>query len=113
MFCVLACLAVVASLVAWIAKDAMTARRETKLRMQLLQTERLLDAGILRFSLQSQQNDQYDGEVWKPKLMLAGQDANASVTISIDKEQTNITAKIGVNPNITTQSYVYSSRTVQ
>lgn len=113
MFCVLACLAVVASLVAWIAKDAVAARRETKIRLQLQQTERLLDAGILRSSIQTQRDAQYDGEVWKPKLNLAGQDANASVTISIDDQHTSVTAKIGIQPNITTRSYVYSSSKVQ
>ena len=113
MVCVIACLAIVASLVGWIAKDAMAARRETKLRMQLQQTDRLLDAGILRSSIQTRRDRDYDGEVWRPKLQFAGQDANASVAISIDDGQTTVTAKIGFQPNITTKSYVYSSSKVQ
>jgi type II secretory pathway pseudopilin PulG len=113
MVCVIACLAIVASLVGWIAKDAVAARRETKLRMQLHQTDRLLDAGILRSSLQTRRDGDYGGETWKPKLQVTGQDANASVEISVDDGQTTVTAKIGFHPNITSKSYVYSSSKVQ
>ncbi|QEG02487.1 hypothetical protein Mal15_66080 [Stieleria maiorica] len=110
---VLACLVVVASLIGLIAKDALAARRETRLRLQLHQTQRLLDAGILRAAIRSQQDSDYTGETWQPTLELAGQDADATVTISIDDGQTTVTAKLGLAPNITTQSYVYSSSEVQ
>lgn len=113
MACVLVCMLVVASIVALIAKDAIAGRRETKLRSQLHQTERLLDAGVLRASLRFKQDADYRGETWKPNLQLAGQDANASVTISIEEKLTTVTAQIGFEPNITTQSYVYSSSEVQ
>ena len=113
MICVLACLVVVASLIGLIAKDALAARRETRIRMQMHQTQRLLDAGILRAAKQAQQDPDYKGETWQPALRFAGQDANATVTISIDDDRTSVTAKLGTAPHITTQSYVYSSSEVQ
>ena len=110
---VLACMAVVASLVGLIAKDAVAARRETKLRFQLQQTDRLLDAGILRSAMQTKRDPDYDGESWKPTLKIAGRTAVASVAIAINDGRTTVTAKIGTAPNITTKSYVYSSSKVQ
>jgi hypothetical protein len=110
---VLVCMAIVGSLVGWIAKDAVSARRETKLRLQLLQTDRLLDAGILRAVIQSERDPDYDGESWNPEFQIAGQNANASVTILIIDGQTTVTARIGTAPNITTKSYAYSLSKVQ
>ena len=113
MACVLVCMVVVASIVALIAKDAVAGRRETKLRLQLQQTERLLDAGILRSAMRTKEDPDYNGESWQPKLQLAGQDANASVTISIKDDLMTVTAQIGIEPNLTTQSFVYSPSEVQ
>ncbi|WP_182869001.1 hypothetical protein [Stieleria mannarensis] len=110
---VLACLVVVASLIGLIAKDALAARRETRLRLQLHQTQRLLDAGILRAAIRTKQAPDYTGETWQPTLSFAGQDADAIVTISVNADQTTVTAKLGRAPNITTQSYVYSTSEVQ
>lgn len=109
MVCVLVCMLVVGSLVALLAKDALSARRETKLRFQAMQTERLLDAGILRATKQSKTDPDYAGETWTPELELAGQPAGATVTITVQDNQTSVTAKLGIAPNITTKSYVYSS----
>ena len=109
MICVLVCLVVVASLIGLIAKDATAARRETKIRLQMQQTDRLLDAGILRWSIQSKQDPDYVGETWQPNLPLAGRDSTATVTIRVLEDQTIVTARIGTEPNITTQSYICSS----
>ncbi|MCS7468853.1 hypothetical protein NZK35_19550 [Stieleria sp. ICT_E10.1] len=113
MICVLACLIVVGSLIGLIAKDALSARSETRIRLQMHQTQRLLDAGILRAAMQSKRNRDYSGEIWQPRLSFAGRDAEATVTISVDDDQTTVTAKLGTAPNITSQSYVYSSSEVQ
>ncbi|PAY20694.1 hypothetical protein CKO51_04685 [Rhodopirellula sp. SM50] len=113
MICVLACLIVVGSLIGLIAQDALAARRETRIRLQMHQTQRLLDAGILRAAMQSKRNRDYGGETWQPRLSFAGRDAAATVTISIDDDQTTVTAKLGTAPHITSQSYVYSSSEVQ
>ncbi|MCA9139631.1 MAG: hypothetical protein KDB00_22815 [Planctomycetales bacterium] len=113
MTCVLVCMLVVASIVAVIAKDAIAGRRETKLRLQMHQTERLLDAGILRAAIQTKRDPDYVGETWKPNLQMAGRDANASVVITVSEDATTVTARIGFEPNITTQSYVYSSSEIQ
>ncbi len=110
---VLACLIVVGSLIGLIAKDALAARRETRIRLQMHQTQRLLDAGILRAAKQSKQAPDYTGETWRPSLQFAGQDAAAMVTISIADDHTSVTAKLGIEPNTTSQSYVYSSSEVQ
>lgn len=110
---VLACLVVVTSMVGLIVRDALAARRETKIRLQMQQTERLLDAGILRSAIRSEEDRTYTGESWQPKLQLAGQDAQATVTIVVADGRTTVTARIGIAPNITTQSYVYSSSKVQ
>ena len=64
--CVLACLAVVSAILLMTCKSAIAARRETKLRVQLQQTELLLDAGILRAAEQLRNSDDYAGETWKP-----------------------------------------------
>ncbi|QDV47001.1 hypothetical protein Enr13x_69100 [Stieleria neptunia] len=110
---VLACLIVVGSLIGLIAKDAVSARRETRIRLQMHQSQRLLDAGILRAAIQSKRNPDYRGETWQPQLSFARRDAAATVTISVDDDQTTVTAKLGTAPHITTQSHVYSSSEVQ
>ncbi|MCO8124229.1 hypothetical protein NHH03_20975 [Stieleria sp. TO1_6] len=113
MVCVLACLMIVASLVGLLVKDAVAARQETKLRLQLLQTERLLDAGILRSAKQIQRDGEYNGETWQPELSLHGQPVPASVSISIDNTQVMVTARIGTSPHVTTLSHHYSSSQIK
>lgn len=106
--CVLACLIIVVSMVGWIARDAVSARRETKLRLQMIQTDRLLDAGILRAVRKSEDEPEYSGETWSPKLQLAEQDAEAAVTISVQQDTISVTARMGSEPHITTKSYSFS-----
>lgn len=113
LICVFACMVVVGSLVALMVQDALSARREIKTRLQLQQTDRLLDAGILRATVRLGQDQNYQGETWQPKLTIAGREMPAAVTIAIDGEQTTVTARLGTTPNITTQSYVYSTSKVQ
>ena len=107
--CVLACLVIVVSLVGWITRDAIQARRETKIRLQMIQTDRLLDAGILRAARRSENEPEYQGETWTPSLQLAGRDAEAAVTIRVADDETTVTAKMGIAPNITSKTYTFSS----
>ncbi len=108
--CVLGCMAVVAGLLAFLAKDALQARRETKLRFQMQQTERLLDAGILRASRQLEKDPSFEGETWEPKLSLHGQTIPTTVTISAVEDKLMVTARIGVQPNTTTQSHTFPKK---
>jgi len=109
MICVIACMVVVGSLLAIIAKDALLARRETRTRWQMMQTQRLLDAGILRATLRARQDPAYSGETWHPKLGLTNKTPHAQVVISVDQSTTSVTASIGTVPHSTTKSYVFSS----
>ncbi|KAA5544570.1 hypothetical protein FYK55_09635 [Roseiconus nitratireducens] len=108
MFCVLACLLIVGSLVAWILRDALRARRETKIRVQLQQTERLLDAGILRAVKQQQKDPNYEGEQWKPKIEFGGRPVPANIDISVANEQLTVVASLGAQPHRTRKSHSFS-----
>ncbi|MEO1524358.1 MAG: hypothetical protein AAFX06_02930 [Planctomycetota bacterium] len=105
---VLACLAVVSVLLGLLVRDALAARRETKLRHQWLQTSRLLDAGVLRATTQKTRDPEYDGETWSPDLRSSSESVPASVKISVDGDQIKVTATIGHAPDLTTQSHQYS-----
>ena len=113
MICVLACLAIVVSLVMWIARDAVAARRETRIRLQLQQTDRLLDAGIMRATKQRRADENYQVETWKPKLQIRGHDVRASVEIQIEDDRVRVVAQIGQQPHSTTKSYLYSLSEIQ
>ena len=109
-FGVLACLAVVTAIVALLARDALAARRETKLRLQVAQTQRLLDAGILRAAIKLRADDNYEGEAWTPELVLGGQPVPTAVEISKRGDELSVTARIGQSPNITTKSHTFSPK---
>lgn len=108
MVAVLACLAVVSLLLALLVRDSLAARHETKRRHQLHQTARLLDAGILRATLQKKRDTDYDGETWNPRFGSSDNDVPASVVIVCEDDEIQVTAKIGAEPHITTQSHQYS-----
>lgn len=118
MICALVCLSIVTTLVFMIAKNASTTRRETRLRLQVLQTERLLDAGILRSRIAHNRDNDYEGETWKPRLKIGEFDISTEVTISTTRlssteDEINIIARLGVPPQQTQQSYTYVASTEQ
>ena len=116
LFCVLACLASVAALVGLLARDATAMRREAKLRFQRMQTERLLDAGILRAAIRLRDDPDYAGETWQPELTPTPGAADfraANVSIDISSGLASVTAKLGGAPHITTQSYVFPTSEIK
>lgn len=70
--CVLVCLLVVASLAGATTHAALRWRRSIRLDRQMLQTELLLDAGILRAAKQLRSSADYRGETWRPSRESVG-----------------------------------------
>lgn len=66
MICVLACLLVSSAIVLASTRTALSTRQQTRLHHQLLQTEWLLEAGVMRAARQVALSDHYDGEIWRP-----------------------------------------------
>ncbi|OYP31016.1 hypothetical protein [Rhodopirellula sp. MGV] len=103
---VLACMAVVTSLCMSMLMSANRSRHETKLRHQMLQTERFLDAAVARAARKSRNDSEYRSETWTTELEFFGRKLPATVQIEIDESMTiNVSATLGIFPNITTQSY--------
>lgn len=67
---VLTCLLVSSALVRAMTLATIRARRMAGTELQLLQTELLLDAGILRAARQLQNDPAYQGETWQPRTEL-------------------------------------------
>ena len=67
LICALACLLIVSALMMALVKSSLTARRETRLRLQMRQTEFLLDAGVMRAAEKLASSADYSGETWQPK----------------------------------------------
>lgn len=68
LLCVLACLSVVVALVLSLTRSTLQSQRETRIRMQMRQTEYLLDAGMIRAASQLRESVDYRGEQWRPTL---------------------------------------------
>jgi hypothetical protein len=64
--CVLICLLVVSSLIGTATHSSLRLRRGIRMEHQMIQTELLLDAGILRAAKQLQISEDYQGETWQP-----------------------------------------------
>ncbi|QDT58072.1 hypothetical protein SV7mr_05610 [Stieleria bergensis] len=109
MFCVLACLGVSLAIVTLMVRGAVSERRATRRRHQMNQTERLLDAGILRAVQQRQQNPSYQGESWTVKLPEPQADQPASIQIRIENGVTHVTAQLGERPSITSKSFQFKT----
>ena len=119
LICVLACLVIVTGLIMAISRQALEARRETKFRLQVRQTELLLDAGVVRAAKRSQQSPEYKGETWQPTdhrpSDAADRIENAVVTIQVnpsdspDQRNIRVIASIGGAPS----DEPIPSRTVQ
>lgn len=100
MIVVLACLTIVSALLMLVCRNALTARRETRLRYQMQQTELLLDAGILRARKQIQNSPDYSGETWRPKNAFERFD-NPAVRIAVetvaDEKRITVVASLGAS----------------
>lgn len=72
LICVLACLGIVVALVLSTTQSSLRGRREVRMQRQLLQTELLCEAGVLRAKQQFNQSPDYVGEHWTPKLGVSG-----------------------------------------
>ena len=65
LICILACLAIVSSLVSLTVQSALRNRREIRTQHHLRQTELLLTAGIQRATEKLAQDSSYEGERWQ------------------------------------------------
>ena len=68
--CVIACLVVASVLVALAVQSSLRGRRESRLQLQLRQTELLCEAGVMRAAKQFQKSENFAGEQWRPDLGL-------------------------------------------
>lgn len=68
LICVLACMGIVVALVLSTTQSSLRGRREVRMQRQLLQTELLCEAGVLRAKQQFEQSPDYVGEQWTPNL---------------------------------------------
>ncbi len=80
---VLACLLVALSLVLSAVQSSILARRECKEVSLMRQTQLLVEAGTLRAIEKLRQSNDYEGEIWKPKLAIEN-DLVASVQIKLE-----------------------------
>lgn len=109
MFCVLACLGVALAIVTLMVRGAVNDRQAARRRHQMNQTDRLLDAGILRAVQQREQDPNYQGETWTVKLPEPQADRPASIEITIEDGVTNVTAQLGERPSITSKSFQFKT----
>ena len=70
LICVLVCLLVASSIVMATTHTALRERRNVRIEHQMLQTQLLLDAGILRAAAQLRSSPRYEGETWQPKASI-------------------------------------------
>ena len=71
LICVLACLGVVIAFVLCTTQSSLRGRREVRMQRQLLQTDLLCEAGVLRAKQQFNKSPDYVGEKWTPNLGVA------------------------------------------
>lgn len=118
---VLVCLLVAGSLAGATTHAAIRWRRSIRLEHQMLQTELLLDAGILRAAKQLRLSDDYTGETWRPSRDSVGFDSpvvQIQVTSGSESETRNVkvVAELGTplseiattNVSHTRRSYTFS-----
>ncbi|MDM4019084.1 hypothetical protein [Roseiconus lacunae] len=109
--CVLACMAIVVSLCMTLLHSANRSRQETKLRHQMEQTERFLDAAILRAVTRRRADEQYKTETWRTELMFQGRAIAATAEIKVDESlEVTVQARLGSLPQQTQQSYQFQLR---
>ncbi len=81
--CVLTCLLVTLSIVLTLMQATLRARREATVRMQIQQTEWLLDAGVRLADQRLAESKNYRGETWQLDDVIPGYYA-ANVVITVD-----------------------------
>ena len=98
--CVLTCMLVATTTVAFAVRGALRQRRELRSELQLRQTEWLLDAGVKLAVRRLAESREYQGETWQPQR-LGDQFQSAQVTIESaastdsDRRLVTVTAAIG------------------
>ncbi len=70
LICVIACLVVSSALIALTIQSSLRGRRESRIQLQLRQTELLCEAGVSRAAKQLEKSPAYLGEQWRPDLGL-------------------------------------------
>ena len=111
LICVLACLLVAMSLIATAIQLSLRARRECRISQQLMQTDLLVEAGIMRAREQLQRSPDYRGETWQPsntglaeRLTLDSTEVTITIVVeaitndtqpAVDERQITVTAQLG------------------
>ncbi len=100
LICVMTCMLVATTTVAFAVRGALRQRRELRSELQLRQTEWLLDAGVKLAVRRLTESRDYQGETWQPQR-LDDQFHAAQVEIKIaaqtdsDRHLVTVTAAIG------------------
>lgn len=95
LICVLACLAIVTATVAMTAQSALRIRNEARTQRQLLQTQFLCEAGMLRAKQKLQELPSYSGEEWSPNLSPTSFE-RAFITIQVEPTDLDSTRLVKV-----------------
>ena len=96
--CVLVCLLVATSLAMLVMQSAIRERREMRLRLQMLQTEFLLDAGVQLARSRMSVAD-YQGETWIPDPNTTRfHNANITIELTDDGKSIKVVASLGATP---------------
>lgn len=113
--CVLACLVVVSGLTLAMTQTALAARREARYRMQVCQTEWLLQAGVQRASMRIADSADYRGEVWRcDKAIDRFDDATVQIQVSdISENQRAVTVTSILGGSTNDLSQPASGRTIR
>jgi hypothetical protein len=91
--CVLVCLIITVSLVATLLQSTLRARRDVAVRLQVLQTDWLLDAGIQLANRQLAKSVDYEGETWQIDDTLPGYFAGHAI-ITVQREDDNAIVEV-------------------
>lgn len=100
---VLACLLVGTLLTGLTVQSALRGRREARLERQRLQTEWLLEGGLIRAVKALQASNEYAGETWQPDLQVEPL-CNAEVEIKVKPAATDWVIQVVARLDSTTDS---------
>ena len=89
--CVLVCLIVTVSLSLSMLHSTLRARREVAIRLQVQQTDWLLDAGIQLANARLAESKEYEGETWQVSDAILGfYGGRAVIAVSRDDDNTTV-----------------------
>jgi len=91
--CVLVCLIVTVSLSLSMLRSTLRARRDVAIRLQVQQTDWMLDAGIQLANARLAASEQYAGETWQVGDAILGYHAGRTV-ITVARDSENTTVKV-------------------